>query len=210
MPRIITESDLVLPSLRALEKHEDTGLTTTDLLDILREEMKPEGEDLEPLEGRTDDKFSQKVRNLKSHDRLERDGVAEYINGTYHITKLGWKFVHDFDGVDESFSKQGFPEPEKKTALKPTTSMVFVEEGHSARISSLIKRRSRRLRQYAFAHYADKQGKISCLACNFEGTECYGDVAKGMREYPKLCVWGLAHAVETGHLLNRSGYRIAN
>jgi len=30
------------------------------------------------------------------------------------------------------------------------------------------------------------------------------------REYPKLCVWGLAHAVETGHLLNRSGYRIAN
>ncbi len=29
-------------------------------------------------------------------------------------------------------------------------------------------------------------------------------------EYPKLCVWGLAHAVETGHLLNRSGYRIAN
>ncbi|MDQ7070015.1 MAG: hypothetical protein Q9M48_04620 [Rhodobacterales bacterium] len=29
-------------------------------------------------------------------------------------------------------------------------------------------------------------------------------------EYPKLCVWGLAHAVFTGHLLNRSGYRIAN
>ena len=30
------------------------------------------------------------------------------------------------------------------------------------------------------------------------------------REYPKLCVWVLAHAVKTGHLLNRSGYRIAN
>ena len=29
-------------------------------------------------------------------------------------------------------------------------------------------------------------------------------------EYPKLCVLGLAHAVWTGHLLNRSGYRIAN
>jgi len=29
-------------------------------------------------------------------------------------------------------------------------------------------------------------------------------------EYPKLCVWRSAHAVETGHLLNRSGYRIAN
>ena len=30
------------------------------------------------------------------------------------------------------------------------------------------------------------------------------------REYPKLCVWRLAHAVFTAHLLNRSGYRIAN
>ena len=29
-------------------------------------------------------------------------------------------------------------------------------------------------------------------------------------EYPRLCVWGLAHAVKTDHLLNRSGYRIAN
>ncbi len=29
-------------------------------------------------------------------------------------------------------------------------------------------------------------------------------------EYQKLCVWRLVHAVETGHLLNRSGYRIAN
>ena len=29
-------------------------------------------------------------------------------------------------------------------------------------------------------------------------------------ERPKVCVWGLAHAIKTGHLLNRSGYRIAN
>ena len=29
-------------------------------------------------------------------------------------------------------------------------------------------------------------------------------------EYPRLCVWVLAHAIKTGHLLNRSGYRIAN
>ena len=36
------------------------------------------------------------------------------------------------------------------------------------------------------------------------------DKAVYPREYPKLCVWGLAHAVKTDHLLNRSGYRIAN
>jgi len=28
--------------------------------------------------------------------------------------------------------------------------------------------------------------------------------------YPRVCLWGLAHAVKTAHLLNRSGYRIAN
>jgi hypothetical protein len=29
-------------------------------------------------------------------------------------------------------------------------------------------------------------------------------------EYPKFCVWGFADADLTGHLLNRSGYSIAN
>ncbi len=38
--------------------------------------------------------------------------------------------------------------------------------------------------------------------------KCHRHASYG--ECPKLCVWGLAHAVKTGHLLNRSGYRIAN
>ena len=33
--------------------------------------MIPSGEDLERLSNRSDDKFSQKVRNLKSHKTLE-------------------------------------------------------------------------------------------------------------------------------------------
>jgi len=32
--------------------------------------MKPSGEDLEILHDRNDDKFSQKVRNIKSHDTI--------------------------------------------------------------------------------------------------------------------------------------------
>lgn len=182
MPRILTESDLVLPSLRALAQHDAEGLTTADLQTILREILVPEGEDLEPLEGRNDDKFSQKVRNLKSHDRLEKDGVAEYENGTYHITDLGRQFVDKFGGVDESFSLQGFSEPEKKNALQPTVEFVFVEEGQPSRVGASVKRRSRRLRQYAFGHYSDDDGKIRCCACDWEGTEAYGDVAKGLIE----------------------------
>ncbi len=43
-----------------------------------------------------------------------------------------------------------------------------------------------------------------------KGETVMGVTDLGGRECPKLCVWGLAHAVKTGHLLNRSGYRIAN
>lgn len=32
--------------------------------------MKPDGEDMDILDNRNDTKFSQKVRNLKSHDSL--------------------------------------------------------------------------------------------------------------------------------------------
>ncbi len=32
--------------------------------------MKPTGQDLEILNNRNDDKFSQKVRNIKSHDTI--------------------------------------------------------------------------------------------------------------------------------------------
>jgi len=44
------------------------GIRTSSLIDRVREEMRPDGEDLEILAGRNDDKFSQKVRNLKSHN----------------------------------------------------------------------------------------------------------------------------------------------
>lgn len=55
--------------------------------------MKPSGEDLDILNGRSDDKFSQKVRNLKAHDTFESLGYAEYKNGMFTITDLGKKHV---------------------------------------------------------------------------------------------------------------------
>lgn len=46
------------------------GIRTSELIHETREIMKPNGEDLTILKGRNDDKFSQKVRNLKSHDTI--------------------------------------------------------------------------------------------------------------------------------------------
>jgi hypothetical protein len=46
------------------------GIRTSALIDEARRIMRPDGEDLEILDNRNDDKFSQKVRNIKSHDTI--------------------------------------------------------------------------------------------------------------------------------------------
>jgi predicted HNH restriction endonuclease len=182
MTTIITESDLVLPTLRILAQHEGDGLSTSELLNLLRRSMQPQGEDLVLLEGRTDDKFSQKVRNLKSHNRLERDNLADYSDRKFHITEVGKDFVDKFDGVDEHFSLQGFSESAKKEALTPTNSRVFVEEGRLVNVNSKVRQRSKRLREFAIKYYSNEDGTISCVACGFEGSTCYGESAKGLIE----------------------------
>lgn len=47
------------------------GIRTSELISEARRIMAPTGEDLEILDNRNDDKFSQKVRNIKSHDSIE-------------------------------------------------------------------------------------------------------------------------------------------
>lgn len=49
---------------------DNPGIHTSELIDKARAEMNPSGEDLEILDGRNDDKFSQKVRNIKSHNTI--------------------------------------------------------------------------------------------------------------------------------------------
>lgn len=53
------------------------GIRTSELINETRKLMKPNGEDLDILNNRDDDKFSQKVRNIKSHNSI--------INQTYTI-----------------------------------------------------------------------------------------------------------------------------
>lgn len=47
------------------------GIRTSRIIDEARRIMKPSGEDLEILDNRNDDKFSQKVRNIKSHKTID-------------------------------------------------------------------------------------------------------------------------------------------
>lgn len=46
------------------------GIRTSELIEEARRIMRPDGQDLEILDNRIDDKFSQKVRNIKSHNTI--------------------------------------------------------------------------------------------------------------------------------------------
>ena len=95
----ITETQLILPSLFLMRLSSTRSLTTSCLITRLRNLLKPTGEDLEILENRNDDKFSQKVRNLKSHDAFEKRGFARYEGGTlseggtFSITEEGESYL---------------------------------------------------------------------------------------------------------------------
>ncbi|MFT7596313.1 MAG: hypothetical protein ACI8R4_003648, partial [Paracoccaceae bacterium] len=61
-----------------------------------------------------------------------------------------------------------------------------------------------------FDNLTIKQQNSDTAISGDEGSVTLQGISAPIGEYPKLCVWGLAHAVKTGHLLNRSGYKIAN
>jgi hypothetical protein len=75
--RRITEADLLLPTLRLLNEHPNGKMTTSELIVALMEEIQPEGEDIEILDGRQDTRFSQIVRNLVSHKKVPGNIIAE-------------------------------------------------------------------------------------------------------------------------------------
>lgn len=97
MPRI-SEEELIIPALKIINSSTNQTITTTDLITKLTTLMKPTGEDLDVLQNRTDTKFSQKVRNLKSHNTMT--GLATYTpppskaeSGTFTITTTGKNYL---------------------------------------------------------------------------------------------------------------------
>ena len=89
-----SEKQLVEPSLRIIANHKN-GITTQKLIEKLRLILKPNGEDTLILSNRADDKFSQKVRNLKSHKSLEKDNWVKFKEDKYFITDIGNKYLNN-------------------------------------------------------------------------------------------------------------------
>jgi len=93
----ISERDLLLPTLRLLAAQPGGYLSTSDLISALTKEFQPKGEDAEILEGRQDTKFSQIVRNMKSHrdspENIIALGYAKAHDRGFLITDAGRKYL---------------------------------------------------------------------------------------------------------------------
>ena len=192
----ITETELMLPSLYLMSLA-NGKITTAELIKKLRIVMKPSGEDLKILSGRTDDKFSQKVRNLKAHDTFERFGYAEYKgtsgSGHFEITQLGkthlqnnwdvlrYLLVNDFKYEDIKNSLDTI-EQNKKKRVQIFDEDVIIQEGVKALAETQVYTRSRTLREYAIGYFSNTKGKIGCHCCQFDFHDFYGAIGKNFIE----------------------------
>ena len=177
----ITESQLVLPSLYLMVNHKGK-ITTSQLIEELTVLMRPEGLDAEILNGRNDTYFSQKVRNLKSHDTFDKDGLATYTGNGFSITPKGREFVNDnldnikyLTGSSFTYSdvRHTFGQIAKYPRLHNFCFGEIVTEGSLVNVNTKMHIRSQKLREAAIDYFT-KDGIIKCDCCGFEFSEFYG------------------------------------
>ncbi|MBI5969829.1 MAG: HNH endonuclease [Deltaproteobacteria bacterium] len=160
--------------------------------------MKPTGEDLQILSGRADDKFSQKVRNLRAHSTFERFGYAEYKGdaktGRVEITEEGKKhlkqnqdvltylLINDFTYPDLMANLKKIEANKDKKRIETFDENVIIREGLKRITEETVYERSKQLRDYAIGCFT-VEGKIYCNCCAFNFADFYGeDIGNGFIE----------------------------
>lgn len=180
----ITESELVLPSLYLMTLNMHGSISTSELIRLLTQILKPKGIDAQILSNRNDSYFSQKVRNLKSHDTLTRYGYAIYRSGVFTITEKGRELVEKNRINIQYILSSGFEYNDIKSSLgivyKARTSTIIpyeelIAEGEAKTVVTKSYERSRKLRNAAIEHFS-RNGIITCDCCGFEFKSFYGEV----------------------------------
>lgn len=89
----ISENDLIIPALVIMYNRPTRQIQTSDLIDEIAAAFTLDHHDLTPLINRNDEKYSQIVRNLKSHKTLRDLGYAVEIPGGFELTGAGATFL---------------------------------------------------------------------------------------------------------------------
>lgn len=200
-----TESDLIVPALQFM-KENPNGVTTSQLIDHLIDVLKPTGHDADILPGRKDTHFSQKVRNLKSHNTLTTKGLAEYHKvgktGIWEITPQGYQYLGETeqDGLVSSLEKQGFKAKDIEREVKKSFSEIIIEEGALDNRTTTQRNRSNKVREIAINEFKKAHnGQLFCIACGFNFFETYGELGKDFIEI---------HHKEPMHLMDIEGEKM--
>ncbi len=179
---VYSENDLIFPALQLLNQASH-GLDTTQLIAQLRELLNPEGHDVEIINNRNDDYFSQKVRNLKSHDTLTKKGLVVYITGSWAITDKGRRYLTENEPLYLSLREQGFTEKEIAKEVEEDFKEVIIEEGALQIKDVKQRKRSNKLRDMAIQQILEKnKGELICEVCAFNFFKKYGEQGKGYIE----------------------------
>ena len=165
-------------------------ISTTELIRLLTQIMKPQGLDAQILNNRSDTYFSQKVRNLKSHDTLTKYGYAIYSDGYYRITENGKQLVQNNKSSIQYILSSGFDYADVKNSLgrvykSRTTTIIpyeeLISEGERKYEVTKSYERSQKLRNAAIEHFSHN-GIIVCDCCGFEFKSFYGE------KFGKSCI----------------------
>ncbi len=184
---VYSENDLIFPALQLLNQALHRGLSTTQLIEQLRERLQPTGHDIEIIKGRKDDYFSQKVRNLKSHNTLTQKELATYISGYWAITTAGKKYLDENEEVYDSLKSQGFKEEDISKQVEKDFKELVIEEGSIELKSIRQRKRSQKLREEKIKEIKEKNdGKVACVVCDFDFSETYDGHGEGYIEIHHL------------------------
>src|SRR5574344_2075044 len=175
MEERISESQLIIPSLKLFSMKLD-GTATSELILLLEDIMQPKGKDAEIIDGRKDSYFSQKVRNLRSHETFEKYNFAEFKDGKYFITEKGKQFLEDkyeeYEYLNTGYFNSKVQEKANETLFLDKANSHFVPEdeiteGKLITTNSRTRNRSAKLRKYAFEKFR-KSNQIKCTVCDFD------------------------------------------
>lgn len=176
---VYSEQQLITPALVMLSAN-PSGFKTGELIQMLENLLKPKGHNGKIIPGRQDTYFSQKVRNLKSHDTLTKKGLATYIDGNWKITEKGSQFLEENKIVLETLKSQGFkPKKIKNATREDDYSKIVIEEGSLELKSSKQRKRSQKLRRIAVKEFKKKnENRLFCVVCGFDFSSTYGEYGK--------------------------------
>ena len=195
----IVEKMLVLPALYVVDTKEE--VTTSEIKESLISAMHPSGEDAEKLSGRNDTKFTQIVRNLLG-SHFDTNGMKRYLkreargrNSVFSLTEEGTAFLESnrsslsylfdnkfrYDDVQTILTAVDTVQGKKKE-IYVYNEKDMVSEGKTAKKDTIVRKRSKKLRDAAIEYYTDRNGEICCAACGFCFEKVYHERGKGFIE----------------------------